>query len=105
MPSQSGVDLAQFPVLLEVQPERRRSAEGPAQQDGHSRRHAAPPATDLVDPRDVGLQMPRQSGLGNPPLIQHFLEDLAGVDRDWKITVIAANRHFRILAHSANECQ
>ena len=79
------VDLAEFPVLLEVEPEARRRAEGFGEHQCHLRGNATAATADFVDARDISVEMSGESHLRNVPLVEHFLENISGVNGDWKI--------------------
>jgi hypothetical protein len=70
---------------LEIEPQPWRCAKGFGEYDSHLRGNAAPVSAYFVDACRIGLQMPGELGLRNASLIEHFLQDVAGMDGDGKI--------------------
>jgi hypothetical protein len=78
---------------LEVHPEALRRSECPGQLHGHLSRNPPPTAADLVDPGDVGAEMPRQLRLRNTLIVQHFLENGSRMNSYRKIVGMASHGH------------
>ena len=79
------IDLTQFPVLLEIEPQSRGGAERPGEHDRHLSRHAPAATANLIDPRDVRVEVSRQAHLRDAALVQHLLKDVTGVDGNGEV--------------------